>query len=80
MYGIVLWGLSETRKELDKVHSRFGKKLKVILNCAASGFPEMELGREQERQVHWTDCKVLVLDYVSGYRRPGKTHDQDSTV
>jgi hypothetical protein len=43
----VSWGLSEAQKELDKVHSSFGKKLMVILNCAACGFPEMELGRQQ---------------------------------
>ena len=72
MYRIVLWGLSEAQKELDKVHSRFGKKLMVILICAANGFPEMELDREQGRQEYWTDCKVLVLDYMSGYRRAGK--------
>jgi hypothetical protein len=34
-YGIEGWGLSEARKELDTVHSRFCKKLMGILNCAA---------------------------------------------
>jgi hypothetical protein len=41
----------------------------VILDCAANGFAEME---EQERQVHSTDHKILVLDYVSGYRDSAK--------
>jgi hypothetical protein len=38
--------LQEAEKELDKVHSKFCKKLMIIPNCAASGFAEMELGRE----------------------------------
>jgi hypothetical protein len=64
MYGFEVWGLSEAWKEIDKTHSRFRKKLMGVPNCAASGFGEMEHGR---------DCKILVLDCVFGYRRSGKT-------
>jgi len=49
MYGIEMWGLSETWKELDNFHSRMWKKLMGILNCTASGCGEMELGRESKR-------------------------------
>ena len=28
--------------------------------------------RDEKTQVHWTDCKILVLDYVFGYRRSSK--------
>jgi len=31
-YKIEVWGLNEARKEIDKVHSRFGKILLDILN------------------------------------------------
>ena len=46
-----------------------------ILNCAANGLTEMELGREMNRHKHLptrTNCKILVLDHVFGYRRSGK--------
>jgi hypothetical protein len=43
------------------------------LYCAANGFPEMELGTEQERQVQGADNNVLVPDYTYGGRRSGKT-------
>jgi len=59
-----VWGLSEAWEEIDKTCSRFCKKLMGITNCAASGFFEMELGR---------DYKILVSDCVFGYRRSSKT-------
>jgi hypothetical protein len=45
-----------------------------IPNCTASGFAEMELGRKSKKgKCISTDCKVLLPDYVFGYRRAGKT-------
>jgi len=61
-----VWSLSEAWKELDKVHRRFCKKLMGIPNCAVNGLAEMELGREKEREVHRTDIKILVSDYLFG--------------
>jgi hypothetical protein len=43
------------------------------LCCAANGFPKMELGTEQERQVQGAYSNALVLDYMYGCRRSGKT-------
>jgi hypothetical protein len=43
---IKMWEMSETRKELDEVRSRFCKKLMGLPNCAVNGFAEMELDRE----------------------------------
>jgi hypothetical protein len=59
MYGIEVWGLNEAWKELDKVHSRFCKKLIGVPNCAANGFVEMELSRESRRE----KCLVQILKY-----------------
>lgn len=67
------WGLSEAWREVDKVHSRSCKYLMGIPNYAANGFVEMELGREQERQVRRINSEVLVSDHVFGYRRTNKT-------
>lgn len=49
MYRIEVWRFSEAWKKLGKVHSRLCKKLMGILNCAASGFAEVEFGRESGR-------------------------------
>jgi hypothetical protein len=43
------------------------------LCCAANGFPEMELGTKQERQMHGADNKVLVPYYMYECRISGKT-------
>ena len=40
---------------------------------AANGFPETELGTQQERQVQGANNNVLVPDYMYGCRRSGKT-------
>lgn len=46
MYGIEVWRLDKAWKELDKICSRFCKKVINMLNCAAGGFVEMELCTE----------------------------------
>ena len=46
---VEVWGFSETWKELHEVHRRFCKEVMGILNCAANGFDEMELGRQSRR-------------------------------
>jgi hypothetical protein len=38
-----VWGLNEAWKEIDKVHSRFGKKLLDILSYAAHGFSDISM-------------------------------------
>ena len=57
MYRIEAWGLKEAWKGMDKVYSRFCKKLMGIQNCAANRFAEMELGRESRRG----KCLVHIL-------------------
>jgi hypothetical protein len=49
MYGIEIWKLNGTWEEVDKVHSRFCKRIIGIPNYAANGFVEMELGKERRR-------------------------------
>jgi hypothetical protein len=49
MYGIEVWGSSGAWTAKDKVHSKLHKKLMDILNCAANGSVEMELGRDSRR-------------------------------
>jgi hypothetical protein len=51
-YEIEVRRLDEAQKELDKVHTRVCKKVMDILSCAASGFAEMELGRQTVRLAH----------------------------
>ena len=46
MYGMEVWALNKSWKEVDKIHSRFCKTLIGIPNCVTKGFAEMELGRE----------------------------------
>jgi hypothetical protein len=46
MYGMGVWGFCETWKELDKVISRFCKKLMGIPSFAANAFTEIETARE----------------------------------
>ena len=58
-YGIEVWRLSESWKELGKVHRRFFKKLVGIPNCALNGLAEMELGRESRRG----NCIGQILKY-----------------
>lgn len=73
MYGIELWGMSEAQwKELDKIQNRqvFCKTLMGTPNCVVYGFTWQ---KEQEKQVHRTDCKVLESDYMFGYKTFGKT-------
>ena len=59
MYGIEVWRLNEAWKELDKVHSRFCKKLIGVPNYEANGFAEMELSRENRRE----KCLAQILKY-----------------
>ena len=44
-----MWGSSGAWTAKDKVHSKLHKKLMDILNCAANGSVEMELGRDSRR-------------------------------
>jgi hypothetical protein len=66
MYEIEVWRLDEAWEEIDKIHSRFGKKLLDILSYAVHGFADISMS-EQERKGHRMDCKILVSYYVSGY-------------
>jgi hypothetical protein len=59
MYGIEIGGLNGARKEVDKVHSIFCKKIIGIPNCTANGFVEIELGRESRR----SKCLGRILKY-----------------
>ena len=52
MYGIEVRGLNKAWKEVDKVHSRFSKKLMGIPNCAAHVFAEMALCKEREASAY----------------------------
>ena len=45
-YGMVVWGLGETWKELQQFICRFCKKLMWIPSCAANAFTEMETAGE----------------------------------
>jgi hypothetical protein len=51
--------LNEPWKEVDKVYSRFCKKITGIPDCAANGFAEMELGRDSRRG----KCIGQILNY-----------------
>jgi hypothetical protein len=67
VYGMEVWGLIEAWKDVDRLYSRFCKKLMGILNCAANGFPEMELGRESRRgkcigQIIKYCCWIMCLE------------------
>jgi len=42
-YKTEVWRLNEAWKEIDNIHSRFGKKLLDILNCAAHGFADISI-------------------------------------
>jgi hypothetical protein len=41
--------MMEAWTEIDKIHSRFCKKVLGILRCAANGAVEIELSRERRR-------------------------------
>jgi len=71
MYGIQVSRLSEAWKELENVRRRFYKKLKGVSICAANEFAGIILGRESRRGKNTVN--YLVPDYVSLYRRFGKT-------
>ena len=47
--GIEIGRLNGTWKEVDKIHSKFYKRLIGIQNYAANGFAEVELDRESRR-------------------------------
>jgi len=64
MCGSEVWGLIKAGTELDNVHNRLFSKLMDIQNCVANEFAEIELGRQWERQVHSTGCKILVFGCV----------------
>jgi hypothetical protein len=59
MYGIEIWGLNGAWKEVDKVHSRFCKKITRIPNWAVNKFVEMELGRNSRTG----NCLGQILKY-----------------
>jgi hypothetical protein len=49
MYGIELWGVYDTWKEIDKIHGRFCKKILWVPRCAGNGAAEIKLGRDSRR-------------------------------
>jgi hypothetical protein len=49
MYGIELRGVYVAWKEIDKIHSRFCKKILGVPRCVANGAAEIELGRDSRR-------------------------------
>jgi hypothetical protein len=49
MYGSELWRIYNAWTEIDKISSRFCKKVLGIPQCAANGAAEIELSRESRR-------------------------------
>jgi hypothetical protein len=70
MYGIEVCRLSEAWIQLDKVHSRFCRKLMGTPNCAANAFAEMEFGSERRTGkcigrivIYWYRIMCLDIEY-----------------